>query len=76
MTYKVLGKKIGSFTTNEGELINYGQIHVTYSDPDVEGTAVEIAKCNPSLLTNVKVGDSVSIDRNSRGRVLAVNPVR
>ncbi len=76
MKYKVLGKKIGSFTNQEGELVNYGQLHVSYPDPDVEGTAVEIAKCNPTLITGIKIGDVVTLDRNSRGRVLAVNPAQ
>lgn len=73
MKYKVLGKRIGSFNDPvTGNVINFGRLFVSYQDPDVEGMATEAVKVSPQLLTNIKVGDTVRLDRNNKGRVLAV----
>lgn len=76
MTYEVLGKRVGTFVNQQGEVINYGRLHVRYSDPDVTGEAVEQIKCHPVLLESVNPGDKVYIDRDSRGRVLSISSER
>lgn len=76
MTYEVLGKRVGTFVNQQGEVINFGRLHVKYFDPDVTGEAVEQIKCAPALLANVEPEDIVYIDRDSRGRVLSVSKER
>lgn len=75
MEYQVLGRKIGSFTNDSGQIVNFGQLHCLYKDPDVEGQAVELVKVNPVLINSIKPGDKVRFDRNAKGRVLNVELV-
>lgn len=75
MKYKVLGKKIGTFTSDKGENICYGRLHLSYIDSEIDGTAVEVAKCKPDLIIDVNPGDDVNIDRDSKGRILDVTVV-
>ena len=72
MIYTVVGIRTGEFNDKKGELIRFGHLHVTYTDPEVSGIAVELVKANPDLFRNIACGDEIRIDRNGTGRVMAI----
>lgn len=67
---KVLGYKVGDFTTDQGEKVHFTHLYVCYPKEGVTGLAVDIFKClNDDVIEGIKPGDYVKAYFNENKKV-------
>ncbi len=67
---KVLGFKVGDFTTDQGEKVHFTHLYVCCPKEGVIGLSVDIFKClNDNVIEGIKPGDYVKAYFNENKKV-------
>ncbi len=76
---KVVGKKIGSFTNDKGEVVNFAQLHCVadfeQSNFGTEGQEVIVVKLKPDEVADIPLNAEIDVIYNRYGRVQRVDVI-